>query len=203
MIVIFDLDYTLLDTNKLKDGLVNVFGLTKRQYSLDYDRIYTKKKTHYSPYKHLKLLAREGRILSLTKTKKKLENLIKGLNKYLFVYSEDVLKKFKKRGDVLVLMSIGDKAWQKKKIDNLKIKKYFDKIIILDKKKYQNLGFLKKSNPPVGSDILIINDNAKETLKMKKAIGKCVVCLVRGPYSRNVKHNFKIYNIKDCLKLYE
>lgn len=199
MIIIFDLDYTLLDTEKLKKDIAVIFNYSVKEFNADYKKLFADKKIPYSPYKHIRFLKKEKRIFSVAARDKKMDVLAKNTKKYLYTEALEVLEKFKKRGDKLILISIGDINWQNKKINALKIRKYFYRIIVIKRKKCGNLEFLKKEK----DKILIINDNAGETNDMKKAIGKCEVCLINGPYSKNAKHNFKIYNIKDCLKLYD
>lgn len=199
MIVIFDLDYTLLDTEKIKKDMVGIFNISIKQFNTDYKKLFTDKKIPYSPYKHIRFLKKEKQVFSVAICDKKMDTLVKNIKKYLYPKALEVLEKFKKRGDKIILMSVGDLKWQAKKINGLKIKKYFNRVIIVERKKCRNLEFLKKEN----EKILIINDNAGETIDMEKAIGKCEVCLIHGPYSKNTDHNFNTYNIKDCLKMYE
>jgi phosphoserine phosphatase len=199
MIVIFDLDYTLFNTNKLKKDIAKILNIKIEQYNNICKKCFTDKNIVYNPYKLLRILKSEKRISAVKDYQEKIEGLLKNADKYLYDGAIEVLKNFKKRGDKLVLLSVGYERWQKKKISGLKIKKYFNPIVILEKEKYKNLEFLKKEKKKV----LIINDNAGETLDMKKAIGKCEVCLIHGPYSKNAKHNFNAYKIKDCLKMYD
>lgn len=199
MIVIFDLDHTLINTNKIKEDIAKILNIDINQYNNDCKRCFTDKNLVYNPYELLRILRSEKRISSIKNYKEKIEGLLKIADKYLYDGALEVLKKFKKRGDKIILMSVGHSKWQAKKIKGLKIKKYFDRVVILEKEKYKNLEFLKKEE----DKILIINDNAGETMDMKKVIGKCEVCLIHGPYSKNASHNFNTYNIKDCLKMYE
>jgi FMN phosphatase YigB (HAD superfamily) len=199
MIIIFDLDRTIFDTEKFKKDIAKVLNIGNKQYNKDCKKYFSDKKKVYNPYELLRMLKSEKRIPLIKNYQIKLEALVKNANKYLLLGALDVLKKFKNRGDKLILISVGYKPWQKKKINNLNLKKYFDRIIILEKEKHNNLDFLKKKK----DKILIINDDAGEALDMKKVIGKCEVCLIRGPYSKNKKHNLKLYNIKDCLKFYD
>jgi FMN phosphatase YigB (HAD superfamily) len=199
MIIIFDLDYTLLDTEKFNKDIAKSLGISIKKYNEIRKKHFSDKKIKYDPYKLIKILQDGKHIDSVKNYREKINRLVENVNSYLFPKALEVVKKFKKRGDKIILMSVGDKAWQKQKIGNLKIKKYFDDIVIIKKEKYKNLDFLKKEK----EKILIINDNAGETFDMKKAIGNCEICLIQGPYSRNVKHNLKIYNIEDCLELYD
>lgn len=196
MIVIFDLDYTLLDAKKFKIALAKALDISLEKFNNTYKENFVfKNGTNYNIKKHLKLLNKDKN----QPVKNNLNNLFKKLDSFLYPHSEKLIKNFYTKGAKLILISFGNKSWQKKKISNLKIKKYFSKILIANDNKHKTLGFLKKSK----ENILIINDNAREILEMEKAIGKCEVCLINGPYSENIKYGLKVYNIKDCLKLYE
>lgn len=205
MIVVFDLDYTTLDSIKFKNDLGKTIGLSHKEFKVSYNKYFRDKINypslyrHYSPSKHLQILKKDNIIDSVKNCQKKVDLYLKKIDNYLFPEAENIIKRFKNKGNKLILISFGNKSWQKNKIDNLKIKKLFNKIVIVDKSKHEALNFLKKSK----EEILIINDNAYEIIEMQKAIGKCEVCLIRGPYSKNVEHNLKVYNIKDCLKMYE
>lgn len=190
MIIIFDLDHTLLNTNKLKKDIAGILNINIRRYNNDCQKYFADKNFVYSPYELLRILKKEKRVTSTKRYKERIENLLKRADKYLHVGALEVVKKFKAKGDKLMLLSVGDRKWQNKKINNLKIRHYFDLVIIIDGEKHKNLDFLKNSK----EKILIINDNAGETVDMKKVIGKCEICLIHGPYSKNVKHNFKVYH---------
>ena len=81
------------------------------------------------------------------------------------------------------------------KINNLKIKKYFSKIIITDKEKVHSLEYLKKDDRVK----FLINDNARESLLIQKEIPNTKLILIKGPYSRNVKHDTRVHSLKNCL----
>jgi hypothetical protein len=108
---------------------------------------------------------------------------------------EEKIKKLKKN-NFLILLTFGNKSWHKRKVENLKIKKYFDKIILVDKHKTSALKFLKNKK----DKILVVNDKAKETKEVIKAI-RADVFLIKGPYSENVKHKFKIHKSIRGLKV--
>lgn len=181
MTIIFDLDYTLLDTKKFKAGLARTLGLNIDDFKRSY---FKNKKINYNLNKHLKILNQKETI--------KIKEFLKKLDKYLFPESINVIKKLKKNNK-LILLSFGDKAWQKQKINNLSIKDYFDEIILTDKNKIEALKpFLNTKER-----ILIVNDNAREALEMKKVLKNCDILLTKGPYSDNIKHNEKIHSLSE------
>jgi len=184
---------------KFKKKLAGVFNMSASKWNMDYKKYFKAKKINYNSKNYLKILKKEGRI-DINKEPKinsRLKILLNNIDKYLYSGAEDLLKKLKKRGDKLILASFGNLEWQKEKIGGLKIKKYFNKIILADKNKHLFLNLLKKNK----KDIIIINDNAQESFKMKKELGQGKIYLVHGPYSNNIKHSLKVYSIKDLLKV--
>lgn len=192
MIVIFDLDYTLFDSIKFKNDLTSVF---KSDFNKDYKKYFKSKGVNYSIDEHLKILKKQKQINSEEEIeiKKRLDKFFQNIDSYLFPGAEETLKQFKNDGNKLILISFGNFDWQKLKIDNLKIKEYFDEIILEDscKEKSDFLKSLKDSN----EKILIINDNAKESFAMAKLLGEnCEFKIIQGPYSDNIEHEEKVYD---------
>jgi len=155
MILLFDLDDTLLDTKKFKEDISKFFGLTPEQIK---------------------------NRLELKKIEKKLQKLIKNIDNYLFSGAEEILIYLKSKDYRLTLMTLGDLFIQKPKVENSKIKKYFDKIIYEEKDKSEN-EYLKELADSK-EEVLIINDREDQSLAMQKAIGNnAKIFLVKGPNS--------------------
>jgi len=184
MIIIFDLDYTLLDAKKLKQGLAKALGLTAREFEKSYLEHFKNKKINYNFEKHLQILDK--------KHTPQIDKFFKNLDQYLFPQSLNILKKLK-TNNKLILLSFGNKNWQKQKINNLNIKKYFDKIILTDKSKAEILKQLQGTK----DKILIINDNARETLEMQKTLKNAKVFLVKGVYANNCEHDLEVKNLAE------
>jgi len=185
MIIVFDLDYTLLNSNKFKIDLAKNLGISINKFNKDNKKYFFNNK--YSVFKHIKIL-KSKKIFNEKVAGKKIKLLLKNIDKYLFPCSEKVIMQLKKRKYTLYLLSFGDKIFQKQKIYNLKIKKYFNKIIITDKRKGLYANYFNKKN----EKIIFINDNAKESRIINKKNKKCRIILIDGPYCQNIKHNYKI-----------
>jgi FMN phosphatase YigB (HAD superfamily) len=198
MTIIFDLDYTLLDTKKLKDKLAEIFN--QEGFARDYQELFKKRNINFNLKKYLAILRKSGKIDQRREKELKpaVNRLLKRLDEYLFPAAELILKNFKDRGHELVLLTFGDKEWHRAKINNLSIKKFFSKIIFEEKSKKQNqfLKSLARRQP----DILIINDNVKETKEMLSQLGgKAKVFLVAGPYAKNIKHNWPMRQLNELI----
>lgn len=194
MIIIFDLDNTLLNTAAVKRKLAWVLGITPQKFQETY--YLSNQKGKYNFYRHLECVSR----LDEKDEKKCLSNLnkvMKNLDKYLYKNSESLIKNLAKEKNYLILLTYGNRKWQKEKVKNLKIKKYFKKIIFAEKCKSHSLDFLKTSK----ERIIFVNDNAKECKKIKKIYPNIEIFLVDGKYAHNIKHDFKINKLKNVLKL--
>ncbi len=181
MKVIFDLDYTLLDTARFKDKLAEIFS--EQDFYADYKKYFKDQGVSFEIDKYLAILKGEERIdqAKIKELNTSLNELMENLDEYLRPDAENVLKHFKKEGAGLVLMTFGDKKWQAEKINHLSIGKYFDKIIFEEKDKSQS-EYLKSLSDG-NEEILIINDNLAEVEEMLKILKRGESRLVDGPYA--------------------
>ena len=62
MIMIFDLDHTLMNSEKFKNCLPKIFDLTKKNFFCEIDHYFKNKKDLYSPLEHAALRRQEGKI---------------------------------------------------------------------------------------------------------------------------------------------
>lgn len=62
MIIIFDLDHTLMNSEKFKNCLPGIFKLTKKRFLCEIDIYFKGKKDLYSPLKHAVLRYKNGKI---------------------------------------------------------------------------------------------------------------------------------------------
>ncbi len=200
MIYIFDLDYTLLDTKKFKEDLSSVFGMSVEEFSKSYFENFKSKGVNYNLDKHLSILKRDGFIASeeqAAAVKERFGGFMAAIDRYLFPGAEEIIKSLKESGDELVLATFGDIEWQKLKVNALKLKEYFDKIIYEDKNKKESreLDGLKTR----GEKIIIVNDNARELKELEGVFRKnCETKLISGPYSDSSKYEGKVYdNFRD------
>jgi len=195
MILLFDLDRTLIDTDKFGKGLSNIFGISFKEYNSHVDLFFRKKNVHYTPEAHIEILRSLGHIKNSLEEKEVInayQKILKRLDSYLFPEAKKTLSLLKKKKHRLFLITLGVIPSQRKKISGAKIEKYFEKIIYEKKNKSQNK-FIK-SLSKLGEDILIINDKAGESLEIQKILGKnAKIFLINGPHSKNVNHKEKIY----------
>lgn len=193
MILVFDLDYTLLDIEKFKADKSLIFGITPEENERQGEELFKKRGLNYNPETHIEFLKNTGVIKDAKKTLEGLKNLIKNIDNYLFPGVKETLAYLKKQGYKLILITLGDLSIQKPKVENSRIKKYFDEIIFEDKDKSQNERI--KDLSKTKEDILIVNDRVDQSLAMQKTLGKkAKIFLVKGPYSKDIEHKEKIHN---------
>jgi FMN phosphatase YigB (HAD superfamily) len=198
MKIIFDMDYTLLDTKRFQDELAGIFS--REDYKSDYKRYFKDKGINFDFEKYLDILKSEGRIDSEREEelRLKLGELTRNMDNYLYPKVENVLKYFKESGVELILITFGNKKWQKEKVKNLSVKKYFSRISFEEENKGRSklLKLLKTGR----EEVLIINDNAEEAKEMVKISGKkAKVFLIDGPYAKNIKHGWPIYKMNELI----
>jgi len=196
MKVIFDLDYTLMDTVQLHDKLAEIFD--KENYREDYQFFFRSKGISFDGEKYLAILKELGRIDGAREKelKSKLAELMENMDDFLKPDAESVLKHFIKEGHELILITFGNKEWQEQKVKNLSIKKYFSEIIFEeeDKSKSEYLRSLGEGN----EKILIINDNLDEAVAMQKILGdKAELRLVKREDKKEAEPHIK--NLRELL----
>src|SRR3989338_1420494 len=198
MKIIFDLDYTLLDTVRFKDALADIF--VQENFYADYKKYFKDQGINFDPREYLNIIKDEGKIDSYAEKEIKsgLKELLGMMDNYLFRGVAKILKKLKDGGAELILLTFGNKEWHEDKIRTLSIGRYFTQIVFEeeDKAGSEYLRSLKNTE----EEVLIVNDNAKETEKMIKIIGeKAKVFLVDGPYVKNIKHNWPIHKLVELI----
>lgn len=195
MIVIFDLDYTLLDLEKFKEGWAEALGLSKDEFNRSYQKNFKDQNINYSADRHLEILDKSQD----QQVKEAIEDFLKIIDCYLLPEADELLEKLSS-GNRLIMVSRGDEQWQKTKLVNLNIHKYFkpDDIIFVSGDKNQRLGFLSGAK----EKIVIINDNAREGLAMREFLKNSRLYIVDGPYSRNIEHQEKIYTLEKLNRLF-
>lgn len=202
MIIIFDLDYTLFDTDKFKhDGLALFFNMNEAEFKDYYKKNFKDKGINYSPKKHL-----QGLGWSYKEMMAKLNEfdnwLEKEISRYLFPGAERILNRLKQADHKIILATFGDQEFQEQKISALKIngisaKEFFNEVIISDKVKAE----LKELRCFQGGDVLLVDDNLREAVELKEILGdKCEIFLIDGPYARYREYDIAPHNLKELAR---
>ncbi|MFA7315034.1 MAG: HAD family hydrolase [Candidatus Magasanikbacteria bacterium] len=176
--IIIDFDDTLFDTQGFKHELVRSLeslGISAELFWQTYNeaRMLTDGNFSYSFERHARILERQGFDYD-----KVLQNfsLVKAKVKY-FLFSDtiDFLESLKKSGHDLYLLSLGDSNFQKLKLEQCGIEKYFKQVFFRGKDKELVVKEILDKNKK--SDIFFINDKIKENLKIKNYFSQIKIIL--------------------------
>lgn len=198
MIYIFDLDYTLLDAAKFKRGLAQILGLSWEDWLANYQKFFKDKNKNFNFYQMLNYLIRAEIVNQnqAVEIRHAVLRYLKTIDSFIFPAGLELLKKLSADKHALMLVSLGDMVWQKSKMENLKMKKLFTRVILTDSNKRTALSFLKNST----EEIVIVNDNAQETLLLQEAIPRAKIYIVDGPYAHNVDHQEPVTTLDKLIK---
>lgn len=189
--VVFDLDYTLLDTHQFKLSLCSALEITPDDFKAHSVSLFSgPTNKHYDLNEHIQFLA-HGDAQTASQLKQACDQVVQTkMNEFLYSESINILEKFKQNGWDIHLMTLGNPEFQEWKVSGLtQINHYFLKKVFVGTEK---VDFLKDY---AEIDALFINDNAKESLKILKKIPDLSLVLVDSGYCRNVEHDLKLFKL--------
>jgi len=176
---IIDLDNTLMDTaGDFKNARIKALeelGIPKKLYEKTYTlaRNGEEGKAIYSNARHAQVLSYEGfdesQVLkALNKSLAKEE-----IKKYLYSDTINFLENLKKFNLPMLLLTLGNPAFQEEKIKALEIEKYFDRVILTNEKKTIKVEQVLESL--TDRPAWFINDRILENVEVSKMEGAKVV----------------------------
>jgi len=176
---IIDLDNTLMDTaGDFKNARVadlESLGITRELYEKTYSlaRNGQEGKAVYSNARHAKVLSYEGfdesQVLNLLN-----KTLVpQEIKKYLYSDAISFLENLKKFKMPLILLTLGNPAFQEEKIKALEIERYFDRVILTNEKKTIKVEQILESL--TDRPAWFINDRILENVEVSKMEGAKVV----------------------------
>ncbi len=168
MKIYIDFDGTLFNNNKHYHKLINIF----KKYNIKEEYINNLTKTKH--YKNLDILAKE--IINNNNLDKSIIKEINTIYSKELIYKDTIpfLEKYSKEYE-LILLTLGTKKYQLKKINSTNISKYFKEIIITNKDKsilnidYQNSIFI--DNNPLELK-KFYNSKSKYLIRIKRKTDK-------------------------------
>lgn len=127
-------------------------------------------------------------------------------NLKLYPDTKKFLEELKNMGAKIVLVTDSSSYWQRKKLEYLGIKDYFDGLIIsgetgISKLEPHNF-FLAKKLFPKESEIYMVGDRDETDMKGGKTIGATTI-LVRRGYFQSRRHEHADYIVKNLLEALE
>ena len=187
MKIYIDFDGTLFNNNKHYHKLINIF----KKYNIKKEYINNLTKTKH--YKNLDILAKE--IITKNNLDKSIINEINTIYTNNLIYKDTIpfLEKYSKKYE-LILLTLGTKKYQLKKINSTNISKYFKEIIITNKNK-------SKLNIDYQNSIFIDN-NPLELKKFYNSKSKYLIRIKRKT-DKYSKINLNIKNIPEFINFTE
>lgn len=200
--IIFDLDYTLLDTLALKQRMcesVARYGISQQTCvdaieQLPCDPIAG---LVYDPHAHAELL--KPHATALPPEADLYEALLEvAVESHRFLYdgAADFLRWARARGSRLMLLTYGEPIWQQAKVDGTGLADLFDRIVMTHAPKTDMLPRLVRADEKV----IFVNDNAAETDAVRAANPRHTYVVKRGPKSPPTDPSIAVFDTFDELK---
>lgn len=182
MTVIFDLDYTLLDTEAFKASMVAALSALgpppERIIEAYAETVGRKDGTYdYDPDVHIGLLAGDlPRPGGVREARRAIDGAVRRIREHLFPGAEALLDSLHDRGIRLVMLTMGNEAWQRRKIAASGLARFFDVVRTVPAEKYSVV-----SEYTDGGKTVVVNDNGLEVDAMATAAPDYAYVVKRGP----------------------
>lgn len=181
MKIVFDLDYTLLDTVKFKEALLAATGVGEKEYIAAYDEVVATNNGFFDPEKLFLEMHRRGSFVdgdTMEQAKERFTQVLMGTEKYLYPDAKELLEALAKHKEIVVeLMTFGNKKWQQQKVDHSGLRALFNAVHCVDEEKKNVI-----SRAGEGHDkVIVVNDNGKEMDEMHDAAPEYVYIFKKGP----------------------
>jgi len=205
MKIIFDFDHTLFSAKQFYFALKKAFfklGVKEKLFQETFEESKGVGRD-YKPEKQFKLIHKTRPEIKIGKLKESFEKILKTAPKFLYNDVLGFLKKWSKEAD-FILLSYGEEKFQKLKIENSGIKKYFKRVIItrdIDKSKPFKKLFSENKK------IIFVEDNPQALSKTKTSFSQIITVRINrgeGKYYQepdNSQIDFSIKNLKELEKI--
>lgn len=200
--LILDFDGTLFDTEGFR---LEIFSLFKRM-GYNQDQIESTYQAEclsykYSPLGQLKRL-QELKPSSQTLAEARFDNLYENSDKYIFPDVTLFLKEMRINNYELILLTMGDINFQKSKVENSGVARYFDHVLYCDVQKWLYFPELVQKN-----EKFIFLDDRADTIDKISKIYQNSFCIRIDRYKSNSKIDFsydsqiKVKSLEHAAKL--
>ncbi len=191
MTYILDFDGVLFDDQRFKSDFGHVFsryGVSHGVYEQTYRQAKEARKGMYQIDVHLALLHETNSRLDIKNIRRDLFTLASNSRTYIFTDAKKFLAAAQERGNMLFLLSTGDKIFQEAKIEASGIADFFAQIVIIkSSRKAPSLAGIKKQAGR--GEVVFIDDKREVVEEIKKHNPDIrVVQMVRGSHVVKSEH---------------
>lgn len=181
MIVVWDFDNTLFDTARFKEDVQRAFGewgISPTRFEKAYSEIVAVRSGGYGydPEEHLNRLSRRLGRATRESIRRHLDLLVADAASYLFPGAVDLVSRLSVKGFRQVLLTLGNQAWQERKVSASGLEQLMDEVLAVEEDKPLAVGALSGRD-----DLLVINDNSQEMVGLMQAAPTARFILVDGP----------------------
>jgi FMN phosphatase YigB (HAD superfamily) len=169
MTIIWDLDYTLLDTVAFKKALkeaVTALGVSPERYEQTYAEVVKREgKTYdYDPAAHVEALRSDlgGDDGRMAEALSRIDAVLARTEEFLYPGSVEMLRRYQDAGARQVLLTLGNERWQEAKVSHSGLAALFDEVRAVGKGKADALREIAAREERV----YVVNDNGEEMRAM-------------------------------------
>jgi FMN phosphatase YigB (HAD superfamily) len=178
MKIIIDFDDTIFNTYKMMQEFIKSFkkaGFSSEEFK----EIYKKSKEKKGEFDQKTVIGLFSKLRSFDKHQvaKELAEILERAEEFVYPDFRKFVDNFPKKE--LILLSFGSTDYQKIKIENAGMRKYFDKIYITNKDKVYNIE--KTYRKYAGDRIVFIDDKAEEIDKVKEKFPGIITLKMERP----------------------
>jgi len=178
MKIIIDFDDTIFNTYKMMQEFIKSFkkaGFSSEEFK----EIYRKSKEKKGDFDQKTIISLFGKLRPFDKRQvaKELADILERAEEFVYPDFRKFVDNFPKKE--LILLSFGSTNYQKIKIENSGVGKYFDKIYVTNKNKVFNLEKIYRKY--AGDRIVFIDDKAEEIDKVKEKFPGVIALKMERP----------------------
>lgn len=200
MKLIYDFDHTLFDTNAMRNDMACLFekqGLNQEDFFMLFIPYFVANQ-HFAIDTFAELIAQAIEKKPKSYVTKRLKSFLSDLRKYLYSDTLSVIMKSKKIGEN-ILLTLGDKDFQSRKVQGSTIKKYFSEIIYTEEDKSKIKLPIKKSE----KGVYFINDKLSELVDLQKKYPHATMVWINRYNESPHKNIPTITHLSELMKLIE
>jgi FMN phosphatase YigB (HAD superfamily) len=178
MKIVFDLDYTLLDTVAFKKALVEATGVDEKEWKKAYDAAVEGNRGLFEPSAFFAELTGRELLTSdaATAARKRFDDVLATTEEYLYDEAKELVMALGKHDADIDLMTFGDASWQRAKVEHSGLARMFDDVLYAEKDKKEFIRALGEGQDKV----IVVNDNGKEMEEMAAAAPEHTYILKSG-----------------------